>query len=129
MLPIHLDTLYTTYLSTAPDYTQIVALVNAGDYYRLSHLRFENDEVDLHAGLIQAGIQVKKNDDGKQDHAREAQLQESIVSRKWSRRFIKQIETLTPQMHGEEADIYFSLWMNTFPKLVGRMSIVKLLTV
>lgn len=123
LLPIHLDTLYTSYLNTAPEFAQIVAITNAGDYYRLSHLRFENDEIDLHAGIIQPGIQTISRGattvkDGKNDHAREAEWQECIVNKKWSRRFNAQLETLTPEIRGEEADIYWSLWMNTFPKLV-----------
>lgn len=122
-LPIHLDTLYSTYLNTGPEFSQIVAVTNAGDYYKTSHLRFENDEMDLHAGIVQAGIDSGSNignKDGEQS-AKEAEMQECFVNRKWSRRFMHQIETLTPEVHGEEADIYFSLWMNTYPKIVSQM--------
>lgn len=116
LLPIHLDSLYTAFLSTAPIFSQIVGIVNAGDYYHLSHLRFENDEIDyLHAGLVQAGITKGAHS----DYAKDAEIQESISRREWSRRFMHQIETLTPEIHGEEADIYWSLWMNTLPKLVS----------
>lgn len=79
--------------------------------------------MDLHAGVVQAGIDLGSNignKDGKQS-AKDAEMQECFVNRKWSRRFMHQIETLTPEMHGEEADIYWSLWMNTYPKIVSQM--------
>ena len=113
-----MDSLYTSFLSTAPIFSQIVSIVNAGDYYHLSHLRFENDGVDLHAGLVQSGITKV----ARSDYDRDADMQETISRREWSRRFMHQLETLTPKIHGEEADIYWSLWMNTMPKLVNPIS-------
>lgn len=115
LLPIHLDSLYTSFLSTAPDFSQIVSLVNAGDYYHLSHLRFENDDIDLHAGMVQAGITKT----GKSEYARDSEMQETIARRALSRRFVHQLETMTPEIHGEDADIYWTLWANTMPKLVS----------
>lgn len=115
LLPIHLDSLYASFLSTAPAFSQIVSIVNAGDYCHLAHLRFENDAVDLHAGLVQSGISKSANSDLS---ARDAEMQETMVRRTLSKRFMRQMDTLTPKMYGEEAEIYWSLWTNTMPKLL-----------
>lgn len=116
LLPIHLDAVYQAYLSTGPTFSQIVTVANTGDYYRLSQLRFENDAIDLHAGLVQGGIHT----DPTTGNGRDEEMQETIVKRSLSRRFTQQVATLTPMLQGEEADIYWSLWMNTFPKIVSQ---------
>ena len=117
-LPIHLDAVYSMYIShalrdrsnaqdthmTVP--LQAVAVVNADDYYRLHHYRFDNDEIDLHAGLLMP--------------TPGSFLQEHIASRNSSRRWLKQMAVLTPDFaHGDDtADGVWSAWMNNQPEMV-----------
>lgn len=130
LLPIHLDSLYTLYLSIfSPAYKQsqadpsshsqtssspapspplqAAAIVNADTYYRLQHLRFENHEVDLHTGLLLASPQ--------------SDLQEHIASKEASRRWFRQMYTLNPDfaIGDDAADAVWSTWMNAPPRLVN----------
>ena len=126
-LPIHLDAVYSLYIShalrdrTNPQDThmtvplQAVTVVNAEDYYRLHHYRFDNDEIDLHAGLLMP--------------TPGSFLQEHIASRNSSRRWLKQMAVLTPDFaHGDDtADGVWSAWMNNQPEMVCRIVISKYL--
>jgi hypothetical protein len=82
--------------------------------------------MDLHSGLLQPALQTTINvgteNDSDKAKVKEADLQETMVFRDWSRRYLNQIETLTPEIRGQEDDIYWSLWMNTYPKLVSRVN-------
>lgn len=112
-LPIHLDALYASYLSSAPAFNQIVSVVNADEFYRLQHLGFQNENMDLHTGALFPILTSA----AKQDTPARA-MQEAIVHQDHSRRFWRQLSTLGTDVT-DQADIYFSLWMNTFPRLVS----------
>jgi hypothetical protein len=103
-LPIHLDSLYTLYLSTAPYFSQIVAITPPEDFYALQHLRFQNNDVDLHTSAFHP--------------SRGYELAEHIVSKDNSRRFWRQNLQQNPIIPGDQADIVWSLWMNTHAELV-----------
>ena len=116
LLPIHVDALYASFLRTGPDYSQIVAAISSDDAYRMQHLRFENDQVDLHAAAVFSAVLGRD-------------MQEHIVKRTHSKRFLKQIGTVNPDIPGDSADIFWSLWMNTAPELVGPIFITPIFAV
>lgn len=136
LLPAHLDTLYTTYIHTgiaigAPkegsgfpptssktDYdlrfNRIVGAATPEDFYHLQHLAFQNSQVDLHTSPHFGTIGSSR-------------LQETVVRRAWSQRFLKQLATIGSVLdlwvgdydEAEYADIFFTTWMNTAPAVVS----------
>jgi hypothetical protein len=113
-LPIHLDALYQSYLSSGPAFNQIVSIVNAEEYYRLQHLSFHNQNVDMHTGALFPTLSTYKD-------LSISIPREAMVRKEYSRRFWRQMGTLTANI-ADQADIFWSLWMNTRPKLVGDSS-------
>lgn len=107
LLPIHLDSLYAAYLCTAPSYSQLTSMISPHDAFRIQHLRFENHDKDLHAGTVFSLVLGRD-------------MQEHIARKEHSRRFWKQIAMLLPDIPGDMADVYWSMWMNTFPELVSQ---------
>ena len=117
---MHLDSLYSAYIDSGPSFNQIVSVVNAEDFYRSKLYVFENAEVDLHTGALFPGLATapaSASANAAPVRQPRKDLQETMVRREHSRRFWRQLSTLTPDVIGE-ADIYFSLWMNTKPSLL-----------
>lgn len=109
-LPIHIDTLYSLYLSTGPAYAQIAAVISPEDAFNLNRLRFTNEDAGLHTGALFTRSSTKQP------------LPEHMVKRDWSRRFWKQVTLSTPHIPGDEADIVWSVFMNAYPALVRRLA-------